>query len=154
MMLKKRNPITLWLVMLFTGGIFGIIWIYLLARDSKLLAGEERIKIKKNVLITIGLFVVYAALFALNLQQFEKNFEIAQAGGQPEMSGLVFFMNFLIGLAMMGHLISVLLRSANIARSKVDIPSSINLGVFMMIYMISLPILQSKFNKIGQKQSP
>ena len=153
-MLKKRNPITLWLVMLFTGGIFGIIWIYLLARDSKLLAGEERIKIKKNVLITIGLFVVYAALFALNLQQFEKNFEIAQAGGQPEMSGLVFFMNFLIGLAMMGHLISVLLRSANIARSKVDIPSSINLGVFMMIYMISLPILQSKFNKIGQKQSP
>ncbi len=63
-------------------------------------------------------------------------------------------MNFLIGLAMMGHLISVLLRSANIARSKVDIPSSINLGVFMMIYMISLPILQSKFNKIGQKQSP
>ncbi len=87
-MLKKRNPITLWLVMLFTGGIFGIIWIYLLARDSKLLAGEERIKIKKNVLITIGLFVVYAALFALNLQQFEKNFEIAQAGGNQRCLGL------------------------------------------------------------------
>jgi hypothetical protein len=70
-MKKKRNPIIFWLITIFTGGLFGFIWTYLMASDSNALAGEERIKIKKNVTITVGLFSVYLVLFAFNLQQFE-----------------------------------------------------------------------------------
>lgn len=124
-----------------------------MASDSNTLAGEERIKIKKNVIITVGLFSVYLVLFAFNLQQFEKNFEIAQAGGNPEMPGAAFFLNFLIGLVMMGHLVSVILRTANIARTKVDVPNSAVLVVLTLIYMITLPILQRKLNKISHNQS-
>ena len=120
-----------------------------MASDSNALAGEERIKIKKNVIITVGLFAVYLVLFAFNLQQFEKNFEIAQAGGTPQMLGVAFFLNFLIGLIIMGHLVAVLLRIANIARTKVDVPNSAVLVVLTPIYMITLPILQSKLNKIS-----
>jgi len=64
-----------------------------MANDSNALEGEERIKIKKNVIITVGLFSVYLVLFAFNLQQFEKNFEIAQAGGNPDTPHLGSFEN-------------------------------------------------------------
>lgn len=150
---KKRNPIIFWLIAIFTGGLFGFIWTYLMASNSNALAGEERIKIKKNVIITVGLFAVYLVLFAFNLLEFEKNFEIAQAGETPDMPGAAFFLNFFIGLVMMGHLVSVLLRIANIARTKVDVPNSAVLVVLTLIYMITLPILQSKLNKIDHNQS-
>ncbi|TVP80164.1 MAG: hypothetical protein EA353_04610 [Puniceicoccaceae bacterium] len=77
----------------------------------------------------------------------------AQAGGNPEMPGASFFLNFFIGLAMMGHLVSVLLRTANIARTKVDVPNSAALVILTLIYMITLPILQSKLNKISHNPS-
>lgn len=150
---KNRSPIIFYLITIFTGGLFGVVWTYLMASDANALAGEERIKIRKNVTITLGLFSMYFALWAFNFHQFEENFEIAQAGGNPQILGAAFFLNFFIGLALMGHLISVILRAAKIARTKIDLPNSLALGVLTMVYMIALPILQSKLNAVSRNQS-
>ena len=124
-----------------------------MAIDANSIAGEERIKIKKNVCITVILFVVYLCLFALNFQTFQKNFELAQSGSTPEGPGIIFLINWLVGLAWLIHLVSLLIRTANIARTKTDVPSSGVLGLLTFIWMIALPLLQSKMNKIEHIQA-
>jgi hypothetical protein len=152
-MQKKRNPLIHWLLTVFTGSVYGIFWIYKMAIDANVIAGSERIKIKKNVCITIILFVTYLVLFSITMQQTLKGFDIAQAGGTPEAPSLIFFVNWLVGLAWLIHLVSLLIRTANIARTKIQIPSSAVLALLTFIYMIALPLLQSKMNKIEHIQS-
>ena len=152
-MQKKRNPLIHWLLTVLTGSVYGIFWIYKMAIDANSIAGEEKIKIKKNVCITVILFVVYLILFTLNFQTFLKNFELAQAGSSPEGPGLIFLINWLVGLAWLIHLVSLLIRTANIARTKIQIPSSAVLALLTFIYMITLPLLQSKLNKIEHIQT-
>lgn len=124
-----------------------------MAIDANSIAGEERIKIKRNVCITVILFAVYLCLFALNFQTFQNNFELAQSGSTPESPGIIFLINWLVGLAWLIHLVSLLIRTANIARTKTDVPSSGVLGLLTFIYMIALPLLQSKMNKIEHIQA-
>ena len=123
-----------------------------MAIDANEIAGSEKIRIKKNVCITVILFVAYLVLFTLNFQAFQKNFELVQAGSSPEGFGFIFLINWLVGLAWLIHLVSLLIRTANIARTKIQIPSSAVLALLTFIYMIALPLLQSKLNKIEHIQ--
>lgn len=120
-----------------------------MAIDANEIAGSERIKIKKNVCITVVLFAAYLVLFTLNFQAFQKNFELTQAGSPPEGPGILFLINWLVGLAWLIHLVSLLIRTANIARTKIQIPSSGVLVLLTFIYMIALPLLQSKLNDMS-----
>lgn len=148
-MQKKRNPLVHWLLTVLTGSVYGIFWIYKMAIDANEIAGSERIKIKKNVCITVVLFAAYLVLFTLNFQAFQKNFELTQAGSPPEGPGILFLINWLVGLAWLIHLVSLLIRTANIARTKIQIPSSGVLVLLTFIYMIALPLLQSKLNDMS-----
>lgn len=86
------------------------------------------------------------------MQKALEGFDVAQAGGTPEGPGLVFLINWLVGLAWIIHLVSLVVRTANIARTKTEVPSSAVLAILTFVYFIALPILQSKLNKIGHIQ--
>lgn len=136
---------------MITGGLYAFVWAYRIASDANLIAGSKRIEIRKNVIATIVLMTSYLAIFVYGVVSFQKAMEKFKAGeaDPPPMSPLL-FIGFIIGLALLYQLISIIIKSAQtIKESKgVDVPGSAALAILTVVYCLSLPILQRKLNKI------
>ncbi len=141
MQLKKKNPILHWVIMMITFGQYAFIWAFLMARDVNELQGEEKIEIKKNAKIFVLLWSIYFIVFVyLNLRYL--------TGIIPPAP--LFFGEFTLGVVLLIFFIRVVLKVGSELRKmkEENIPSTENLIFLSLIYMISLPILQSKINKI------
>ena len=66
--MKKRSPIAVYLLTLFTGSIYFFFWIFLMMRDINAIMGKKIFDIRKNVINLLTVFVVYLlALIVLSI---------------------------------------------------------------------------------------
>ncbi len=151
-MLKNRNPLLHWFFVMLTGGLYAFVWNYRIAADVNKITESKVIDIRKNVSATFILLVAYLFVFIFGLLGFQKQMEALRAGGDvsPSPSPLI-FVGFTIGLALLMQLIYLMIRSARAVRETkgIEVPTNAVLVVLTFAYFISLPLLQSKINKIG-----
>jgi hypothetical protein len=129
--------------MMATLSLYGFAWAFFLARDANTLAGEERIQIKKHGLIfgvLLGIYLV--GLLAVASMPIR---ELATSLSYPGIFGFM----MMLAVSLMAYFFWLLFavagefRRANIP----GIPSNGALFGYSLLYMSSLPLLQSRLNK-------
>ena len=134
-----------------TGGLYAFVWVYRIAADANKVAGAQVVDLRKNITATAILLCGYLASFFFGFLGFQKQMVAMQSGaaGTPMPSPLV-FIGFAIGVVLLAQLIALLIRSATVFRDQagIELPGKVGLAILTFIYCISLPLLQSRINKI------
>lgn len=139
--MKRRHPFLHWLLMMGTLGQYAFVWIFLLARDVNQLAGEERITVKRHAPI-FGLF------WSLYLFGFVA-IALTPRETLVRSPSYVFNGMMLLAAGLLGYFFWLLFAVAKELRGAriQGIPSNGALIGYSLLYMSSLPILQSRVNK-------
>lgn len=139
--MKNRQPFLHWLLTMGTLGQYAFVWIFLFARDANQLAGAERIPIKKHAR-SFGLFwgIYLIGFIATALTPIEI---------WAEAPSYVFNSMMLLAVGLLGYFFWLLFAVAGALRlaGVPSIPSNGALVGYSVLYLSSLPLLQSRVNK-------
>jgi hypothetical protein len=147
--MRRRNAVLNYVLALFTGGQFGLAWLFLMASDIN---GERPGFVPRLRAFTIAfalLYIIYMLSGAYNMYLIgtatAETYEIHSARIIP-MTPL-----FLIGIGLVTYAIYLLLRIGAFLREKgARVPSNTVLVLLFFVYLISLPLLQNRLNKLHE----
>lgn len=141
-LIPTRSPVLHWLLTVFTGGIYAYVWIYRMMGDVNRLCHEERIPVKKLV----RGFVPLAAIYPLGFV-----FAVLQPPEAPTAAQLLHLALFAVATVLAYLIFYSLVRISAELRTLglKSAPSALVVIVTTLFYLISLPILQDRLNKIS-----
>ena len=144
--MNSKPPFLSCLFLLLTGGLYGLIWLYLLGKDLNRARGEEAISeaevltpYKNYLLLYLGSFVVIFFVFILGM-----------GGVNPLFFNMFIFMVVLFFLMLTYASFKLLFAVARgIREGGVEsVASPIVLVLLTFLFGVSLPYLQVKLNRL------
>lgn len=138
--MKPRDPFLNWLLIMVTLGQYMWVWVFLLARDANRLAGIEYIQVRKHAKILGTFWGLY--ILGLVFLSLTPTGELASVPSYMRW-GMV-----LLVVTLMGYFFWLLCSTAEVLRREgvPFVPSDGALILYSLLYMSSLPLLQSRLN--------
>jgi len=138
--MKPRDPFLNWLLIIVTLGQYMWVWVFLLARDANHLAGTEYIQVRKHAKI----FGTLWGLYILGLVFLSGT----PTGGLASIPSYVMWSMMLLAFTLLGYFFWLLCSTAEVLRREgvPSVPSDGALILYSLLYMSSLPLLQSRLN--------
>jgi NO-binding membrane sensor protein with MHYT domain len=152
--MSRRNTLLYYLFFLVTGGLFGFYWSFLMAGD---IATEKPSHIPRlrqlGGAFACGL-VVYFGLVGYLAWDFFQRVEAIRSGpvaaAQASWPPGLFFVGVALAIALGACWLYVTFRVAEYVRERgIAVPSNPALFLLLFVYGASLPILQSRLNRLA-----
>jgi hypothetical protein len=136
---RTRPAWLLYLLVLVSGGLFGLVWLALMLRDANLAVGKNGGTVLSAIFL--GLLALYFILYAAMMIH-----------GYP-VPAILLVPAAVLGLTLTGLWMSFVVIITNKTRSASGLAPSVTEAIVMLILsilvFISIPILQRRLNKIA-----
>jgi hypothetical protein len=149
---NARRRSVLWHYVLFwiTGGLFGVVWAYLMNRDIQTVEPAHFPNLRKLGGSMLAAFALYFGLFFYLLSELVAGREQIRSGSfEGEVwDPVTFTIAMSVALFLMGSWFYCLLSAAKfVRRARVPLPGNIVLFLLLLVYGISLPLVQTRLNR-------
>jgi len=149
---SERHRSVLWHYVLFliTGGLFGAVWAYLMNRDIQTVEPAHFPNLKKLGAMMLAAFALYLGLFFHLLSHLVAVREQIRGGSfeGAVWDPVTFTIAMSVALFLMGSWFYCLLSAARfVRRAGVPLPGNVVLFLLLLVYGISLPLVQARLNR-------
>jgi hypothetical protein len=148
---RQRSVFWHYLLFLLTGGLFGLLWVYLMNRDIQAVEPAHLRSLRWLAPTSLVALVLYLCFLLYFTEQFFAAREQIQSGqfhgdlGSPT----AFAMAMAIALFLVVSWVYGLFSAAAFVRSEhVGLPGNFVLSLLLLVYGISLPLVQSRLNRV------
>lgn len=143
----KRNTTIYYILSLFTGGQFAFLWLFLMAKDVNSVKANYIPRLSLFGLSFMTLYITYMTMFVYLVSQFPRTTlpsrELTSYSYLPIM-----FLISVIMLIYAGYLVAKI--AGFVRESGIPVMGNTGLILLFFVYLVSLPILQSKLNRVTE----
>ena len=150
--MKRRSPILYFILFLVTGGLFGLLWTFLMARDVNA-AKHDHIRGLGWLIVTCALALAgYLYISNYLLQIYLELLAELEAGRfivLPPVGGAE-ALALLFGLYVSVAWLYIVFRIASYLRERqVPVPGNFALSLLFLLFGVAFPMLQSRLNRLA-----
>ena len=147
----RRNTIVHYLLTLITGGQYLFIWLFLMAHDINSIKPNTISRLQIKAYVFLAIYILYMAMILYAFMRVIGAEDTSKAlAAMPNVAALSILAGAM--LAMTAHLVIKI--GAFIRTTGTKIPGSGMLLLLTALYMIALPLMQSKLNHLTDPRMP
>ena len=150
--MKRRSPVLCFILFLVTGGLFGLLWTFLMARDVNV-AKPAHVRGLGWLGATCALaLVAYMGISSYLFQGYLEMLSELEAGRFVVMPsfGSAEAIALLLGLYVSVVWLYLIFRVASYLRERqIPIPGNFVLSLLFLAFGIALPLMQSRLNRLA-----
>ena len=147
---RQRNVFWHYVLFLVTGGLFGVFWAYLMNRDVQAVEPGHFPSLRKLGALMLGALALHIGMFFDLMSEFTFVREQIRSGSFDGQVGhsAVFPIAMSVALFLVGSWFYCLLSAARfVRRAGVPLPGNVALFLLLLVYGISLPLVQARLNR-------
>jgi hypothetical protein len=145
--MRRRSAVLNYVFALLTGGQYGLAWLFLMASDINRQRPDYVPRLRAFAVAFAVLYVVYLALVAYNMFLIgTATAETYQANSARAVPAVLLLA---MAIALIAYALFLLIRVGAFVREKgAQAPGNVVLVLLFFLYLISLPLLQSRLNSL------